>query len=220
MRIKILLLFAISFWIIIPANSQINTGKFLLGGSFNFFSTKDAQNLQNSKSKSFHGNLQIGKAVKQNNVVGITLSYGYSKFNFFNTSDSIKSSQFGAGIFYRKYKKLIKDFYFFGELNAGYEHSNYMQTYLQNNVQGFKTVTDGAFLSFIPGISYGICNRMQIEILIPNIINVAYSHYKTDYEGNPPAFFDQKGNTFSLNANLNTNLLSNLGIGFKILLGK
>jgi hypothetical protein len=202
------------------SKAQVNSGRYLLGGSFSTYNFKNIQILQNSKNNSLSANLQVGKVVKENTVVGVILSYSYSNNYFSAPSDSNKVNHFGAGVFFRKYKKLAKDFYFFGEMNASYDHTNYRQTYLQNSSQGFKSVSDGGSASLIPGLSYAICERLQIELVMPGIIGLSYSHYKTDYLGNPPLFPNQKGSIFSMNTNLNSNLLSNFGIGFKFLLGK
>jgi hypothetical protein len=223
MRTKILLLFAIFFCVALASNAQINTGRYLLGGSFNIYNAKNFQPSSNSKFKSLNANIQFGKVVKENTVVGLILSYGYSNYYYTNTPDYTKINQSRAGIFYRKYKGLAKDFYFFGEVDAAYSHTENTQAYFQNGTQtqGSKSISDGGSASFVPGISYAVGKRMQIELLMPDIIQLSYSHIKTDYYNSTvPPPLDQKGNIFSFNTNLNANLLSNFGIGFKFFLGK
>src|SRR5674476_1678488 len=91
MRTKNFLLFAIFFCIAITSNAQINKDKYLLGGSFNYYhSTNEGYN-------SFYTNIQIGKVIKDNTVVGIILSYSTNNIS----SATNKLRQYSAGIFYR-----------------------------------------------------------------------------------------------------------------------
>ncbi len=223
MRTKILLLLAVFCCVVFTSNAQINTGRYLLGGSFNVYNSKNYQPSPNSKFKSLNANIQFGKVVKENTVAGLILSYGYSNYYYTNTPDYTKINQYSAGVFYRKYKGLAKDFYFFGEVDAAYSHTENKQAYFQNGTltQSSKSISNGGSASFVPGISYAVGKRMQIELLMPDIIRLSYSHTKTDYyTATPPSPPDQKGNVFSFNTNLNANLLSNFGIGFKFFLGK
>ena len=59
MKTKILLSFTILFFAAITTNAQISEGKYLLGGSFNFYSS------DNPKSNSSNLNIQLGKAIKE-----------------------------------------------------------------------------------------------------------------------------------------------------------
>ncbi len=226
MKTKILLSFVALFFITVTSNAQIDKGKVLLGGGAGYSSYKSPQPeyYNGYKYKTANFNIQFGKAVNTNTVVGIILSYGYSKSNNSNFPDSNlnKNNQYGAGIFYRRYKKLLKDFYFFGEVDGEYIHSDNTQQYLQNGEDGVKQISDGGVISFVPGLSYQLCKKMQIELTMVNIVSASYAHTKTIYNANnnniTPGTYN--GNSFVLNANLNSNLLSNFGIGFKFLLGK
>jgi len=224
MKSKILLTIVILFCIAFTSNAQINKGNILLGGGVSYYSYKSAQpNYYNSyQNKSVGANIQIGKALSNNTVAGFIISYGYNKTNAVGFPDSnvTRNNQYGIGIFYRKYKKLLKDFYFFGEVDAQYIHSENSQHYLQNATDGFKSISEGGKISFVPGLSYQLCTRMQIELTMQNIMSVSYEHFKTKYNNITIAPGPYKGNDFSLNANLNSNLLSNFGIGFKFILGR
>ena len=219
MRTKILLLFAIFFCVALASNAQINAGKYLTGGSFNIYSNKNPQPNNNFKNKSLYTNIQLGKVVKENNVVGVILSYNYYN-NYYNNNQDAKNTQYSAGVFYRKYKRLIKDLYFFGEVDALYHHWESTPGYTQNGNYFSKAISNGGLAYFIPGISYAVCKRFQIELLMPNIIGISYSHTKTDYVNTPAPPSSGEGNSFSFNTNLNANLLNSFGIGFKFLLGK
>ena len=65
-----------------------------------------------------------------------------------------------------------------------------------------------------------LCKRMQVELSMPNIVSLSYAHNRTTYTGDPEPRPVQKGNSFAFSTNLNSNLLSSFGAGFKFLLGK
>ena len=115
MKTKILLTTLILFFVAFTANAQIDKGAVLLGGGVSYYSSKSAQpNYYNGfQDKSVGTNIQIGKALCNNTVAGFIISYGYNKANAVDFPDSnvTKNNQYGVGIFYRKYKKLLKDFY-------------------------------------------------------------------------------------------------------------
>lgn len=224
MKTKILLSLSVLFFLAITSNAQINKGRLLLGGGAGYSSYKNPQPdyYNGSEYKSANFNIQFGKAVNTNSVVGIIISYGYNKSNTTNLPDSnvSKNNQYGAGVFYRKYKRVLKDFYFFGEADGEYTRTDNTQQNWQNGNNGYKQISNGGLISFTPGLSYQLCKKMQIELTMLNIISLSYAHTKTDYSGNTVTPGSYTGNNFSFNTNLNSNLLSNFGIGFKFLLGK
>lgn len=215
MKTKILFLLAIFFCSAIMVNAQINEGRYLLGGSVSFNSAKNPQ-ITGSQSQSLYTNIQLGKVIKDNTVAGILLSYGYS-----NNGPSAKSNQYGAGVFYRIYKSIAKDFYLFGEADALYNYSKNTQGNFQAGNSGIRYINNGGLLSFTPGISYSVCKRMQMELLMQNLVSLSYGVSKTETKSiGSNTISTSKSNSFSANANLNSNLLSNFGIGFKFFLGK
>ena len=220
MKTKILLTTVILFFAAFSANAQIDKGKYLFGGSINVSGLKSNQTSSNLKNESLYTSIQFGKVLKENTVVGIIASYSYNNY-YVNSPQETKSNSYSAGIFYRKYKSLVKDLYFFGEVNTSYFHSWSEQGLNLPANYGERTISNGVSANFIPGISYTVCKRMQIELLMQNIIGISYSHSKTNYPTAPPSTnLNHDENSFSFNANLNSNLLSNFGIGFKFLLGK
>jgi hypothetical protein len=71
----------------------------------------------------------------------------------------------------------------------------------------------GGQLTLTPGLSYRILNKLHLEIVIPNIINIQYSVQKDDKQtGN------QKQTQFSFNSSLNSMGLDNLSVGFHFIL--
>ena len=215
MKTKILLPIAILFFATTTVNAQINEGRYLLGGSVSYNNAKNQQST-GTKAETFYSNIQFGKVIKDNTVAGILVSYGNS-----NNNSLFKSNQFSAGAFYRKYKPLAKNLYFFGEVDALYTYSKYTQGIFQPGSNGTKVTSDGGTISIIPGISYSVCKRMHIELSMPSLASISYA--STKYESHDPStnlISTAKGNNFSVNANLNSNLFYNFGIGFKFFLGK
>lgn len=215
MKTKVLLSFAILFCVATTTNAQINVGRYLLGGSASFNSGTNQQ-YSPQKYESLNANIQFEKVIKDNTVAGFILSYGYSK----NISVT-KSNQFSGGVFYRKYKTVAKNFYFFGEGDAVYSNSTGNSGQFQIGNNGYKYFSNAAIISFIPGISYSVCKRMQIELSMPNLASISYTSGKTENtDPSTTTISTVKSHNFSANANLNSNFLSSFGIGFKFLLGK
>jgi hypothetical protein len=212
MKTKILLSFAILFFTAITTQGQITEGKYLLGGAFSLYSAT------NQNSNAVYANIQFGKVVKENTVVGVLGSVAVSNMNYL--SSKYKISNYGAGIFYRKYKPLGKKIYFLQEIDALYQHSNDVQTYFLNVDQSLETKTNGFSISYIPGISYAVSKRMQMELTMPNLATVSYTSIKTIDSRLPSGISPKKANSISANVNLNASLINNFAIGFKVLLGK
>ena len=157
-------------------------------------------------------NLKFGKLIKENTVVGINLSYGHSYYDY-QPNQIQESNQYGAGIFYRKYRTLSKEFHLFGEGALNYSYGKYMNG---NNIG--ETIKNGVSINLMPGLSYSLTNKMQIELLMPDLIGIGYYNEKTQ---NPiPGGEDNIKNTFSLLTNAEGSLLSSFGIGFKFIVGK
>src|SRR5450432_3887500 len=114
-KIFYLFIFFISFSLV--SNAQISQGSVLLGGDIDFNSQKthstDAINTSNNSNFSF--NPSIGKAIKDNLVLGFDASYGHVQ----NSSDAgggntstAKTDTYGLGVFLQKYFPLGKGFSF------------------------------------------------------------------------------------------------------------
>ena len=198
---------------------QIKKGSILLGGGVFYFDSKIANstNQRDQKNSSATFNISVGKAFKGNSLYGLNLSYSPSTYDYaYNGSTYVnrKLKFYSIGGYYRLYKSLAKDFYFFSELGAAYNFSHQIDTDTLGIKQGTENQTGGQ-LNFTPGISYKIFKRINLEITIPNIVYVQYSVSKT--ETTTPSQHS-KENRFSVNSNLNSTPLNYLGIGFRIIL--
>ncbi len=200
------------------ATAQIKKGAVLLGGQI-AFSDAESENTNNQQQTQKNNNalfrISVGKAIKENTVVGINAGYGSSKNEIFNNNTLNFSSdfkQYSVGIFYRQYKKIGGNFYFFGEGGADYIGS----TQKDNSFPVNNPVTrkgSGVQLSLTPGISYQVLKKLQLEILIPEIAALQYNTLKTTSQNST-----SKQNQFSFNTSLSSSPLNSLGIGFRLVL--
>ena len=215
-------LIALSFLIICLSSityGQIKKGSILLGGEVFYYDSKIASstNQRDQKNSSATFNISVGKAFKGNSLYGLNLSYSPSAYDYANngsTYENRKLKFYSIGGYYRLYKSLAKDFYFFSELGAAYIFSHQIDTDTLGIKQGTVNQTGGQ-LNLTPGISYKIFKRVNLEITIPNIVYVQYSVSKT--ETTTPSQHSTE-NRFSANSNLNSSPLNYLGIGFRIIL--
>jgi hypothetical protein len=193
------------------SNAQFKQGSLILGGDFNL-------NMQNSNTppgagvSSRSGNLglspSIGKAIKENLVLGIALSYSH---NYSKNTDTVEPNQsstdfYGGGIFLREYIPLGNRFYLFAHEQLGGSYG----VYSSQGVAYGHVYT--AALDIYPGIAYGICKKVQVEMDFQNLASVSYAHQKT---GDGTGF--DKSDQFAINTSLN-NALDNFQLGFRFLL--
>ncbi len=198
-------------------NAQITQGKYLLGGSVRYSNNQDVQYNGSPAQKFFSANIQIGKVLKENKVAGIILSYSFAN----NVLATYKVNEYSAGVFYREYKPLTKGLYFFGEADAVYDYSRNTQGKFEIGSEATRYTTNGARISLVPGLSYAVSKKLQMELSMPDLLNLSYDRVKDEKTSTG---FQQivisKANNFNGNATLNANLLNNFAIGFKFLLGK
>ena len=217
MKTKILSAVAILLIAITGANAQITQGKYLLGGSISYSNEQDVQYNGSPAQKFFSSNIQIGKVLKENTVAGLILSYSFAN----NGLDTYKVNQYSVGVFYREYKPLTKGLYFFGEADAVYDYSRNTQGKFEIGSDATRYTTNGARISLVPGLSYAVWKKLQMELSMPNLLNLSYDRVKDERTfTNSQQIVTSKANNFNANATLNASILNNFAIGFKFLLGK
>lgn len=204
------------FCISLTTNAQIKKDAILLGGHvfYNTSKTHDSALTRNQKNRNASFNISIGKAFKENSIYGINVTYSPSKNDYFyNPLITYKVNSYHLGVFYRQYKKLAKDFYFFTELGAAYFTSK--QTNTDSSGIKLSTYNQSGGLSYLtPGISYKILKKLNLEILIPNIVSIGYSVTKSKA---PTQNYRQEQFSFNTSIN-NSSPLGNLGVGFRFIL--
>jgi hypothetical protein len=198
---------------------QIKKESILLGGQIGYSNTDIdySGNQPNQKNESAAFNISIGKAVKENSIFGLNLTYLPAKIkNYFNGANfvSTNTNQYNFGIFDRKYKKLAKDFYFFTELGASYIKAK--QTSTDTSGINLETIKQsGAQVYLTPGLSYKILNKLHLEIIIPNIVTIQYAVTK---DKTPTLQAKQKQLFFNSSLNSTGGGLTFVGVGFHFIL--
>ena len=196
-------------------HAQITKGAILLGGQIYYSATTyDYPFQKESKNNSANFNISAGKAFKENTVFGINFTYNPSSVsNYYNGNGLIDATvrSYNFGVFYRQYKKLAKDLYFFAEFSVAYVTAKQIEkdtagTTLETVMQS------GGKLGLTPGISYKIWNKLHLEILIPNIADV--QDIKTSDQTHA---YSSAQHQFLFNTSLNNSGFNFLGVGFKFI---
>ena len=212
------------------ANAQFKKGNIILGGQLSYNYNSYNQDIPNSPSypqsdqKVNNGNITIsaGKALNENTLVGINLSYlPTTSNNYYNYGVGplqYKSNGCATGIFYRKYRPLGKEFYLFGQIAASYNWSDQSG----NDSMGVKIVTGsnwGIGLNVFPGIAYRISKHFFLEISIPNLFVVQYNKTSSVVQENVVNYISYShSDQLNISTSLSTNPLDALGIGFRLIL--
>lgn len=210
-----LLLLCIVF--IPQARAQIKKGDILLGGGLSF-NTSSAGSA-NGKQTGIYLAPVVGKAIQDNLVLGLNLTYQHFRSSGGYNDYSSTSDSYGAGIFLRRYKPLAGGFsaYIEGDLGGSYTR----QDVHNPPGSGSSTKTRGYNINahLDAGIAYAVTKRVQVETGFMGLVNTTYSHSRTDYfdSGTPGAVAHGSGGTFNLGTNLN-NALQNFIVGFRILI--
>ncbi len=212
-------LFAFVIFISFSASAQIRKGSILLGGQL-YYSNSKTQS-ENLDQKSDYGSIGIslGKAFKENSVVGFNISFSpTSQTNIRYGTDTLdlEFNQFNIGAFFREYKQLAKDFYFFAQVDGAFIMSNQKDNF-EIAAGNVKTNRKGGFIALTPGISYQVFKKMQLELTIPNILGLQY--FFTKVESETPQVKDFKRKEMLFYSNLNSDAaLGWLGVGFRFIL--
>ena len=227
--IKTLTLFAILF-ICLAANAQIKKGTVLIGGQISagtferninypiFPTSPPTPNFENDNFRFLIVGVSVGKAIKDNQVIGFNFNtVNFKQTYFFNANQSTvaKNNLNEAGIFYRKYKKLGKDIYLFGQANASVNFGK--TTYSYANLMDNSTVKQsGILLSFSPGLAYALSKKFHIELSIQNLIAIQYNSLKQQFSN--PLYQTYRSNSYGINTSLSSGSLGNVGLGFRLIL--
>ena len=120
-------LFTLLLILSFTVKGQIKKQSIVLGGQLFYYNNKNQVDNLNQKSESGTISVSIGKAFKENKVMGINFSFSpIRQSNYLNGGDTtnLTFNSFNIGAFYREYKKLAKDFYFFSQIDAGFITAN------------------------------------------------------------------------------------------------
>lgn len=213
---RIILLTTVSLFTLL-SQAQITKGSVLLGGGI-FLS-----DMKSDDPAYYHNNrLQwgiapsVGKAVKENLIYGITLSYNNWKDRDPNYSGKQINDNYGGGLFLRKYLPLGKGFYLFGEPGLDFFYGKH--TIYQNETDYSVTKNWNVYLNFDPGISYAVSRKFHLEAGLGNLVSISYGRSKTEYSYLNTSYPPSHGSGFSLSSSLSTT--TQLFVGLKFLLAK
>jgi len=188
------------------AHAQLKKGDILLGGNVNF--SKQTVNPGSGDQTIFSFSPSIGKAVSEDLLVGLNLTYSYNKSKAGAPAYINTQSGYGLGVFVRKYKMLGAGFALFaeGDLGGMYVLSNsYPDGGAKPPANKSYTINAG----FYPGIAYFISKHVQLETGLQNMGYIQYSHTKS---GQDPQSY--KSSNFTVGTSLNQ-ALSSFVVGFK-----
>lgn len=204
--------------ITISAHAQIKKNAISLGGDFRI-NGKNTSDVFDNKDKSIQSDfsISIGTAVKENTVLGLNFGITPKSERIFpgaypDSSIKFTSMAYSVGAFYRKYKPLAKDLYFFAEVNASYSHYGPYKSSMEalNDYQG---VTNNIYASFRPGISYRLYKKFYVEAHI-TVADAHYSQTKMTHKDQSSQASDFALSTFMTRGNT----LNSLGLGFRFII--
>jgi len=200
MKQKILLFaFFLCTFIVTTHAQQISKGSIWLGGNISYNQNKtDNENDPDTKTQSLSIAPAIGKAVSDNLVAGVRLSYLYNKF--ITDGNSYDERQYGGSVFVRRYLPVISRLYVFGEGSVGASH------YRGGQMKG------GSFtIALTPGVSVGINKKLQLETGFNSLFNTYYMKRK-------PIAGSTISSITSFGAGVNLENQSTFYLGFRFLI--
>ena len=212
MKKSTLLLFGILF-LASYAEAQIKKGTLFLGGGISAGIGKQETSTDQNKSDGISIYPAIGRAIKDNTVIGIKA--GYTSNNQHVNQSSQFFDAYSAGLFLRRYLGLGKSFYLFGEASVNYFHEKYKSAPVPD--YGNKSTSNGVSLDFLPGIAYAVNKRIHLELALNNLVNFSMGKTRLEYYSNGVSSYSK-----SWNAQFSTNLSTSapLSVGFRFVLGK
>ncbi len=195
MKKKFLLFFLLISGVAVT-NAQTEQGRIQAGGNFgvSHYKSDEPNPLQNytgiAVSPSF------GRFYANNRLAGIFINYTYNK----NTEPALsKNSSVGGGVYLRQYKPVLsKAFYILLQESAGGAYITTKEPLGKDH--GFNTA-----IGLKPGIAYDITKKMQLEMLLNDLVSASYLHLK-------------RTDQFALQSSLEGTPFNNLSVGFRFYL--
>ncbi|HUC79883.1 MAG TPA: outer membrane beta-barrel protein [Flavisolibacter sp.] len=210
------------------SQAQISKGSNFLGGSVGYYNMESEDtnpqvpNLyRETKQSRFSILPQIGIAIKENQVFGVSLNYTSNRYEQENNVgiSKAKGSLYGGGIFYRRYFPIAQRFLLFGngDLGVVFDKGETVTSAGTTNYVSVKSKGQRVSLALTPGISFAASRKLFLETSFNGLLNVMYNSSTQDdfnQQGNVILTQDQK--TFSANADANG--FSALAVGIRWIL--
>jgi opacity protein-like surface antigen len=210
MKQKFLLSLVLVCTFIVSTRAQISKGAIWLGGQAGYSQSSDKSgSITNQKQTGFTISPAVGKAVKDNLIVGIAANYLHYKTKS-DQGSSRKDDTYGGGLFVRKYIPVVSRLYIFGDARA---YFNRVKS--EDKSGGYTTKIKGVDvgIAVTPGVSYAVTKSIQIETGLNSLFNTRYSTRKQNQ-----GFTENKNNTFTTGLFLDNT--SQVFIGFRFLINK
>jgi hypothetical protein len=212
MKQRFLLSFIFVFTCMVATRAQISKGSAWLGGSIGYSQSKDktGASTTSTKQNSFYISPAIGTAIKENLILGVSVSYSRYISKYGSTTDN-KGRTYGGGIFLRKYWPVVNRLYIFGEAKAYY--SAYRSTDKNNSTGDVKVTGWDGGVALTPGLSYAITNNLQLETGFNSLFSTRYQ------KRNITNGFSKSENS-SFGSGMSLDNASQIYLGFRILINK
>jgi hypothetical protein len=204
-------------------HAQISKGSIVLGGNLSYDNQANNADYGSGssnvlKSNTLNINPSIAKAIRDNLLLGVDLSYlhGSSTNNGNGAAGTSALNGFSVGFFFRRYKPIGSGFSLFGqaELSGGYTH-NHATNQVGSPTDDITNTGSGA-LNFYPGIAYALNRHWQIETGLANFLTVSYIHSReTISNTNQPDQF-QTDHNFNLTSGLSGSDFFTVGVRYII----
>jgi opacity protein-like surface antigen len=210
MKQKFLLSLVFVCMFIVSTRAQISKGAIWLGGQAGYSQSSDKSgSITNQKQTGFTISPAVGKAVKDNLIVGIAANYVHYKTKS-GQGSSRKDNTYGGGLFIRKYIPVVSRLYIFGDARA---YFNRVKS--EDESGGYTSKIKGVDvgIAVTPGVSYAVTKSIQIETGLNSLFNTRYSTRKQNQ-----GFTENKNKTFTTGLFLDNT--SQVFIGFRFLINK
>ena len=197
-------------------SAQIGKGTWLMGGNTGFSVQKTDDNLSagGSRSKEFIFAPTVGRAVRQNFILGIGANYGRTWSP--NEDDQTKAYAhgFGAFLFVRKYAILGKGFFLFAEPSLYYFER-------EQRLSGMQIVRNSDVwntgLTVYPGVAYAANKWLHLELSMNQLVGINYQGIKSFSQSPGIAAQWSEDDSWSVGVNANNSAFT---IGARIVLAK
>lgn len=189
-------------------HAQIEKGWKQLGGVIGLQSSNSKNEVTGVENSTTYVqvNPSIGKFYANNRIVGLDLIY----FGGFNKNDVPDNYSVGGGVFVRQYKPIGKSgLYVFLHERATLLFGKFFNAVGSDYVQ-MKSIS--AALTVVPGMTYAVTRQLQVDLLIPDIGTLQYTHSKPKDKGADASLNTKQ---FTFRTGISENLFGNVSVGVR-----
>jgi len=204
MQKKLLLVLAIVASALV-SRAQVEKGNWLLGGSFSFGTNSNTNTGGTATGSNSNLNPELGWAVAKNSVIGFRGGFSTSTSKD-NTANKQTSTNYSAGLFWKKFFPINEKVGWYGDLSSGYTHGQNKYVYSAATTQKYSA--SGFYASISPGVYYKPSKKVFLNA---GFGGLSYNHAKSDAGS-------LSGNTKTSTFNLN--LLNYFAFGVSFVISK